>query len=56
MPAGKQAGDYSPIIQLSPISNVNKVAVVGDIDITRKRSLPRFEYSKMEFWYTYFQR
>ena len=34
MPAGKQAGDYSPIVQLSPISNVDKVAVVGDIDIT----------------------
>jgi len=34
MPAGKQAGDYSPIVQLSPISNINKVAIVGDIDIT----------------------
>ena len=34
MPAGKQAGDYSPIVQLSPISNINKVALVGDIDIT----------------------
>ena len=34
MPAGKQGGDYSPIVQLSPISNINKVALVGDIDIT----------------------
>ena len=34
MPAGKQGGDFSPIIQLPPISNVNNIAIVGDIDIT----------------------
>jgi restriction endonuclease/calcineurin-like phosphoesterase family protein len=34
MPSGKQAGDYSPIVQLSAISNINEVAIVGNIDIT----------------------
>src|SRR5215510_13393311 len=34
MPAGRTGGDFSPIIQLPPITNVNSVAIVGDIDIT----------------------
>ena len=34
MPAGRTGGDFSPIIQLPPISNVSRVAIVGDIDIT----------------------
>jgi calcineurin-like phosphoesterase family protein len=34
VPAGKQGGDFSPIVQLPPISNPTKVAIVGDIDIT----------------------
>jgi calcineurin-like phosphoesterase family protein len=34
MPAGKTGGDFSPITQLPPITNLNSVAIVGDIDIT----------------------
>ena len=34
MPAGTQGGDFSPIVQLPPISNTSTVAIVGDIDIT----------------------
>ena len=34
MPAGMQGGDYSPIVQLTPISNTSTVAIVGDIDLT----------------------
>ena len=34
MPAGKQGGDFSPIVQLPQISDITKVAIVGDIDIT----------------------
>ena len=34
MPAGKQGGDFSPIVKLPSISNSGKVAIVGDLDIT----------------------
>ncbi len=34
MPAGKQGGDFSPIVQLPSIPNPGKVAIVGDLDIT----------------------
>jgi hypothetical protein len=34
MPAGTQGGDYSPIVQLPPLSNTSTVAIVGEIDIT----------------------